>query len=159
MKNDALVYPLTIYYDASCPLCTSEMRALKSHDQAERLMLVDCSTPDFADQATTQAGLSHRDLMRRLHAHDAAGRWLRGVDVFEAAYGAVGLRLLAFLWGHPLWRPLLNGLYPVIARHRQLLSRLGLPVIVRAGICALGRAGSACRADGCNVRDRATSPP
>jgi predicted DCC family thiol-disulfide oxidoreductase YuxK len=159
MKTNALVYPITIYYDASCPLCTSEMQALKSRDQAERLMLVDCLRPDFADQATTQAGLSQRDLMQRIHAHDAAGRWLRGVDVFEAAYGAVGLRLLAFLWGCRLWRPLLDRLYPVIARHRQPLSRFGLPVIVRAGIGALGRTDSPCRVDGCDVRDRATSPP
>ncbi len=144
-----VAYPLTIYYDASCPLCRSEMSALKSRDRADRLRLVDCSTPAFADASVQLAGLSQGDLMHRVHARDAAGTWLRGVDVFEAAYRAVGLRVLAFVWGCRLWRPLLNRAYPWVAQHRQLLSRLGLPIVVRAGISALGGRGSACETGAC----------
>jgi predicted DCC family thiol-disulfide oxidoreductase YuxK len=148
----SLAYPITIYFDASCPLCTSEMGALKAHDGAERLRLVDCAAAGFDDADVRQAGFSPAELLRIIHARDASGRWLRGVEVFEAAYRAVGLRTLAFLWGCRLWRPLLDRLYPVIARNRRVLSRLGLPAAVRAGLGALGNTGGVCDARHCARR-------
>jgi predicted DCC family thiol-disulfide oxidoreductase YuxK len=148
----SLAYPITIYFDASCPLCTSEMGALKAHDGADRLRLVDCAAAGFDDADVQRAGLSQAELLRIIHARDGSGRWLRGVEVFEAAYRAVGLRTLAFLWGCRLWRPLLDRLYPVIARNRRVLSRLGLPAVVRAGLGALGSTGGVCDARNCARR-------
>jgi predicted DCC family thiol-disulfide oxidoreductase YuxK len=147
-----LAYPITIYFDASCPLCASEMGALKAHDGADRLRLVDCAAAGFDDADVRKAGLSQVELLRIIHARDGSGRWLRGVEVFEAAYRAVGLRTLAFLWGCRLWRPLLDRLYPVIARNRRVLSRLGLPAVVRAGLSALGSTGGVCDARHCARR-------
>ena len=37
-------YPLTIYFDASCALCNSEMQNIKLHDTDDLLLLVDCSS-------------------------------------------------------------------------------------------------------------------
>jgi predicted DCC family thiol-disulfide oxidoreductase YuxK len=147
-----LAYPITIYFDASCPLCASEMRALKARDGADRLRLVDCAAAGFDDADVRQAGLSQAELLRIIHARDASGLWLRGVEVFEAVYRAVGLRTLAFLWSCRFWRPLLDRLYPVIARNRRVLARLGLPVVVRAGLGALGSSGSACDTQQCARR-------
>ncbi|HNY47882.1 MAG TPA: DCC1-like thiol-disulfide oxidoreductase family protein, partial [Casimicrobium sp.] len=39
----AVQYPLTIFYDRSCPLCTREVTVLKQYDHADQLQLVDCS--------------------------------------------------------------------------------------------------------------------
>lgn len=155
--STATVYPLTIYFDASCPLCASEMSALKQHDRDGRLVLVDCSEAGFTDAPLDAAGLTQRDVMQIIHARDATGQWLRGVAVFEAAYRGVGLNVLAFLWGCRLWRPLLDRIYPWIARHRQALSRLGLPAAVRAGIGAPGSGGK-CELEACsNVRKPGTT--
>lgn len=144
-------WPLAIYYDASCPLCREEMQALASHDSGRRLQLIDASQARFTDADTRAAGLGTAELMRLIHARDAEGRWYRGVEVFELAYGAVGLAGIARLWGHPGLRPVWDRLYPWIARYRQPLSRLHLnrlygALVRRAAIRAQRRA-SAC-ADG-----------
>ena len=119
-------WPLVIYYDASCPLCREEMHALKAHDHASRLQLLDASAPGFSDDWMAAAGIRHEALMRLIHARDAGGRWFIGVEVFELAYGAAGLHKVAALWAHPRLRPVWEALYPWVARFRQPLSWLRL---------------------------------
>ncbi len=119
-------WPLRIYYDAQCPLCTRELHALVRHDVRGRLQLVDCSGGDFDDPDASRAGLDAGLLMRRIHAIDATGRWCTGVTVFEAAYRAVGMDTMARTWAHPWLRPLWDRIYPWIADHRMLLSGLHL---------------------------------
>lgn len=121
-----LQYPLTVFYDASCPLCAVEMHALKARDRDGRLELVDCSAPEF-DARVLGLPVTRDALMERIHARDGDGRWLTGVDVFEAVYAAAGLGSLARLWGSRYLRPLLARLYPWVARNRQQLSRLCVP--------------------------------
>ena len=125
MNRRSVTYPLSIYYDASCPLCAGEMHALKERDAHDRLLLIDCSSVDFADHETGNAGIARRELMRRIHARDAAGRWLDGVAVFEVAYRAVGIETVAWLWGHQWLRPIWDRVYQWVARNRMLLSRFG----------------------------------
>jgi predicted DCC family thiol-disulfide oxidoreductase YuxK len=129
--NRPIRYPLTVFYDASCPMCASEMHALRDLDAAGRLELVDCSAPDFSDEGFLAEGITRAALMQRIHARDAHGRWLVGMDAFEAVYRAAGLEAPARMWGNPRLRPLFNRLYPWIARHRQLVSRLGMNALVR----------------------------
>ena len=113
-------YPLTLYYDASCPLCAAEMHALLQRDAHGRLRLVDCSPPGF-DGAP--AGCTQAELMRLMHAQTADGRVLVGVPAFEAAYAAVGRHRVASALRHPLLGRLARALYPHLARHRQRLPR------------------------------------
>jgi predicted DCC family thiol-disulfide oxidoreductase YuxK len=130
MKSTAC-FPLTIYYDASCPLCADEMHALKIADADGRLVLVDCSAPEFDDTPFAGYGITRDSMMHLIHARDAGGRWLKGIDVFEAAYDAAGFTVLARLWGHSRLRPWWDKLYPWVARNRYALSRLGLPHLFR----------------------------
>lgn len=124
-------FPLTIFYDASCPMCATEMHALKSRDADGRLILVDCSSPQFDESVLAGLPIRRGDLMTLIHARDAHGRWFTGIDVFEIAYRAAGLETLAGFWGNRKLRPLLSRAYPWIARHRQALSRLGFNRLVR----------------------------
>ncbi len=121
----AATFPLTIYYDDSCPLCRKEMVTLKDHDVAGDLQLVDCSVPGFSDIEVDRAGFRTEQLMTLIHAQDAAGRWFIGVDVFVLAYRAVGIEAIAGLWENRWLRPLWDRTYPWIARHRQGLSKIG----------------------------------
>ena len=114
-------YPLTIYYDASCPLCTREVTVLKRYDHADLLRLIDCSPEKFA----AVEGHSREAMMQLIHARDAAGRWLIGAPVFAAAYRASGFASIASLWGSARLQPMWAVIYPWIARNRMLLSRLG----------------------------------
>ena len=184
----AVAYPLTIYYDGACPICATEMTTLKRHDVGDRLILRDCANRDGSsvsgesardggrddgrDDVCRAAGITLADLGARIHARDAAGRWLVGVDVFVVAYDAAGFALLATLFAHPRLRPSWDRLYPWVARHRYALSRLGLQhafrllphrarraaIVATGGTrdCAAGTCRRAAAADGRDV-DRASS--
>ncbi len=117
---------LTIYYDASCPLCATEMRSLQRLGGEMRLKLLDCSLADFDEGEIRAAGFTRAELMRSIHARDGNGHWLRGVEVFERAYRAVGIQSVARVLGSRRLRPMLDRVYPWIARNRMLLSRLRL---------------------------------
>lgn len=119
-------WPLRIWYDRGCALCRRELHALADHDPRGRLHLVDCSAPGFSDPDLEAAGISVQEAMDVIHARDAQGRWLRGVEVFEACYRAVGLEGVARTLAHPWLRPGWDWLYPRIARNRLPLSRMGL---------------------------------
>ena len=120
-------FPLTIYYDASCRLCNSEMQNIKIHDHDNQLILIDCSPADFDDTPFRAEGITQEKMMNRLHAQDAEGNWLVGVDAFEVIYRKVGLLVVAELWGGRFTKPLAVKLYPWIVKHRYTLSKLGLP--------------------------------
>jgi len=131
------VPPLTVYFDASCPLCTTEMAAMKSRDHAGRLHLVDCSPIDFA------AGPAPREaLMTALHAVDATGRVLVGVAAIRACREAVGLPSGARLLDLPWAAACADRAYALLARHRHRLPRPLVALLVRAsaprGTCAGG---------------------
>ena len=129
--NRPIRYPLSVFYDRSCPMCASEMHALRDLDAAGRIELIDCSAPEFSDEGFLAEGITRRALLERIHARDAYGRWLVGMDAFEAVYRAAGLEAPARMWGNPRLRPLFDRLYPWVARYRQLLSRLGMNALVR----------------------------
>ncbi|HEY7987352.1 MAG TPA: DUF393 domain-containing protein [Methylophilaceae bacterium] len=123
-------YPLTIYYDASCPLCAAEMHTIKETDFANKLILEDCSSQQFAEPPSCPT--SKEAMMERIHAQDAAGQWIKGVDVFSAAYAAGGFSKLSKIWGSPMLRPLLSRAYPLIADNRHWLSKTPLPYLFNA---------------------------
>ncbi len=125
-------YPLTVFYDGSCAMCASEMQALKALDRGAFLELADCSVSEFRHQEAADAGVSVAEMMTLIHARDARGRWLVGVECFEAVYRVAGLEWVARFLGVPVLRPILEALYPWIARHRQILSRVGVNAIIRA---------------------------
>jgi predicted DCC family thiol-disulfide oxidoreductase YuxK len=120
-----ITYPLTIFYDASCPLCAAEMHTIKETDFENKLILVDCSNENFSEPAFC---LSQKaDMLTRIHAVDAAGIWINGVDVFEVAYKAGGFNKLGKFWGNKTLRPILTMAYPFIADNRHWLSKTPLP--------------------------------
>jgi predicted DCC family thiol-disulfide oxidoreductase YuxK len=131
--------PLTVYYDKSCPMCATEMHVIQELDWRGRLQLVDCSAPDFEDGEAEREGVTREAMMTKMHVRDPEGRWLKGLDAFEAVYASAGLDGPARLWGNKRLRPLLGRIYPIIARYRQPLSRLGMHKVVAAAMRAAAR--------------------
>ncbi|MCP5475369.1 MAG: DUF393 domain-containing protein [Rhodanobacteraceae bacterium] len=155
-------FPLTIYYDASCPLCRKEMHTLRDYDRRAQLQLVDCSAPDFHDPAVDRAGFQVPALMALIHARDAGGRWFIGVDVFVLAYRAVGIESIAGLWSNRALRPFWDRVYPWIARNRMALSKIGFTaafgwLVERAAQRALARS-KGCEDGVCERPEQARGP-
>lgn len=120
-----ITFPLTIYYDASCALCRTEMEAIKAADRHEQLLLVDCSHTGMAPPASCP--VTREAMMSRIHAQDATGQWISGIDVFAVAYSVTGYTTLATFWSSRRLRPILSRLYPLVADHRWWLSKTPLP--------------------------------
>jgi predicted DCC family thiol-disulfide oxidoreductase YuxK len=130
MTNSLHRFPLlTAYFDGQCGLCSAEMNEIRALDTAGEIALVDCSAPDFADEAVRRAGLTREDLLGAMHVRDVLGDWHRGVDAIALLYATVGAPGLARAWAHPLTRPFTRRLYPWVVAHRQTLSRLGLDLV------------------------------
>jgi predicted DCC family thiol-disulfide oxidoreductase YuxK len=127
-----VAYPLSLYFDGACPLCISEMTMLKSRDASNMLTLIDVSAPAFDVNLHSVGALHHKtlaDLNALIHATDAAGRLLVGIEVFRAAYGAVGLGHWWAITAWPGFEPLFNAVYAWFAAHRTGLSKLAAPVL------------------------------
>jgi predicted DCC family thiol-disulfide oxidoreductase YuxK len=116
-------YPLTIYFDGSCRLCRSEIENLAARDLTGQLKMVDCSPPDFD---LTGIPATHSELMHLIHACDARGTWITGIDVFVAAYRAARLTWVARILAHPRIKPYAHAAYPWVVRNRYRISSLGL---------------------------------
>ena len=155
-----VAYPLTVYFDASCRLCNSEMQNIKAHDANNQLILIDCSSQQFDDSPFKPQVIRKVDMMTLLHAQDAKGQWWIGVDAFTVIYETVGLNMLSKLWGSRLTRPWAKRLYPWIARNRQLLSFIGLPVLFNCwqkhAVRKSLKRSQTCHQQGCSVDEQNT---
>ncbi len=119
-------YPLTLFYDANCPVCALEMDHLRSRNHEGKLRFVDIAAPGFD---AFPAGVSAADLDAEIHATRPDGSVLRGVEVLRLAYAAVGLGWVMRPTGWAPLRPLVDAGYLVFARHRRSISRVAAPLI------------------------------
>ncbi len=126
MGNMNITLPLTIFFDASCPVCAHEVALLKKYDQQSALAFIDCSPAQFQAPADAPAGVNRAAMMARIHGHDAAGQWLVAEKLFAAAYEVCGFALLAKAWGHPKLERFWQRVYPWVADNRMILSKLGV---------------------------------
>ena len=124
--QDQMATRLLVFYDRACPLCAAEMDTLKAADHDGLLELCDCSVADFQHPAATAAGITQTQLMNSMHVLEQNGRWHHGVAAFAEIYRGLGITSIARHLQHPWLRPVLNRIYPFVARHRQAFSRLGL---------------------------------
>lgn len=112
---------LTLLHDGHCPFCQREVAFLARRDRAGRLAFVDIAAPGF-DPAVY--GTTLPELQAVLHGVLADGTLVRRVDVFRAAYRAVGLGWLVAPTTWPGLRWLVDRGYTLFARHRVRLGRL-----------------------------------
>jgi len=119
-------YPLTLFYDADCPVCSLEMDHLRARNRDGRLVFVDIAAPGF-DPGACGATLAQMDA--EIHALRPDGTLIRGVEVLRLAYAAVGLGWVLQPTGWAPLRPLFDAGYRVFARHRRAISHAAAPLI------------------------------
>jgi predicted DCC family thiol-disulfide oxidoreductase YuxK len=126
------IYPLTLLYDAACPVCALEMDHLRARNDAGRLAFVDISAPGF-DPAPYGATFAEMDA--QIHAVRADGQLMKGVQVLRLAYEAVGLGWVMRPVGFAPLRGPSELAYRLFARHRRTISRIAAPLIDGVRAC------------------------
>ena len=119
-------YPLTLLYDAQCPVCALEMDHLRERCTDGRLRFVDISQPGFD---ASVYGLTHAAIDAEIHGIRADGCVLKGVEVLRLAYAAVGLGWVLLPTGWTPLKPAFDWGYGVFARHRRRISAAAAPLI------------------------------
>jgi predicted DCC family thiol-disulfide oxidoreductase YuxK len=124
--------PVTLLYDAACPLCSREVRLMRRFNTRGNLLFEDISAPGFD---ASRYGLSQAAVMGHIHAILADGRAVTGMEAFRRAYGALGLGFLLAPTRWPLLEPLFDRAYDWFARNRLRLTGRGH--VCQSGACAL----------------------
>ncbi|GAB2662597.1 thiol-disulfide oxidoreductase DCC family protein [Vibrio panuliri] len=111
---------VTIFYDASCPLCVREMRALQTH------LATRASFVNVLDEQKMQ---THQDInveqtKRVLHVIDEQGKLRLGVDANVYLWELTGTKRYLTLLRLPIIRSIANLAYWLFARNRYRLSRV-----------------------------------
>jgi predicted DCC family thiol-disulfide oxidoreductase YuxK len=78
-------FPLRVFYDGGCSVCSTEMKAYRNREYGGRLIFINISAPGF-DPAPF--GLTREAFMHELHAIDREGRIYCGVDALRAIWRA-----------------------------------------------------------------------
>jgi predicted DCC family thiol-disulfide oxidoreductase YuxK len=120
------VYPLTLLYDAACPVCSLEMDHLRARNAEGKLVFVNIAEPGFD---ATPFGATLAALNAEIHAVRPDGSLLRGVEVLRLAYDAVGLGWVLRPTGWAPLRPAFDAGYRLFAKHRMAISRTAAPLI------------------------------
>ena len=113
-------YPLTIFYDGACSVCSSEMGHYRKVAD-ERVRFVDIASVDFSAEAY---GRSSDDFQRELHVCDADGSFYTGVEAFRKLWEALPspfYPLLSVIVGLPGVNLAARTGYAVFAHYRHLL--------------------------------------
>ena len=93
---EAPAFPLQVFFDGSCSVCSAEMDVYRRKEHGGRLLFVDVSAPAF-DPAPYRITLDA--FMYELHAIDRAGKVYRGVEAFWAIWQAFPASTLYGLLG------------------------------------------------------------
>jgi len=85
MAADNRDWPMQVFYDGACPLCSREMRHYQKRDRLHRMEMVDISRADFAAE---KFGLDPVKLQQMMHVRMADGRVFTQVRAFVKIWQA-----------------------------------------------------------------------
>jgi predicted DCC family thiol-disulfide oxidoreductase YuxK len=136
--SDHPEYPLQIFYDGSCSVCTAKMELFRRKDHAGRLHFIDISLPGFDPDPF---GITLEAFMHEMHAIDRENRVYRGVEAFRAIWQAFPASTWYGLLGTLVTLPGVNMLarcaYWSFARFRRFLPTSREACV--NGTCRLGK--------------------
>lgn len=107
MNHLPATFPLTVYFDASCPMCRREIALYQRLPSATAIRWVDVSAPTACGD-----GLSCEVAMRRFHVRDENGRLHSGAAAFSRLWRCfAGWRVLGWVTAVPPVSWLAEGAY------------------------------------------------
>jgi len=115
----AVLHQVEAFYDGDCPLCTKEVALLRGLDRHGRIRFTDFTAPGFDAAAV---GLTHDELMARMHGRLPDGTLIEGIEVFRRLYAAVGFGPVVALTRLPGLAQACEAAYHLFARNRLRLT-------------------------------------
>ena len=119
MPASSQKWPLQVFYDGACPLCSREIRHYMTRDRDHRLIWIDISLPAFR---AADYELDPARLQQVMHTRSADGRVFTQVAAFCAIWEALPPGLLTtplrWLLKIPGMLSLANIFYRLFARNR-----------------------------------------
>ncbi len=115
-----VTYPLTIFFDGACGVCSTEISYYRSIAD-QRIRFVNIADPDF-DAAVFSKTMD--DFQKQLHASDAKGQYFTGVEAFRQLWNALPspfYPLLSTFVGLPGIHLAARSGYAIFSRFRHLL--------------------------------------
>ncbi len=110
---------LTLFYDSYCPLCVKEMTHLCKKDTRQQLSFEDIHQEDFASRFPD---IDAEKANQILHAVNADGHLLLGLDATYAAWQAIGRGMLIAPLRWPIISVIADKCYRWFARNRYSIS-------------------------------------
>jgi predicted DCC family thiol-disulfide oxidoreductase YuxK len=150
LSADPAIYPLTVFFDGGCPICSAEMHNLGLRNTAGLLRFVDIAQPGTAPIPAGPTSPDHGAMMTLMHVQRADGAWVNGAAALRLVYAGAQLRGVARLMNAPVLRQVCDWAYPLIARHRYLIPRPLVRVLFETRLrrAAERRAGAVACSDG-----------
>lgn len=118
----SVTYPLTVFYDGACGVCSSEMIYYKSIAD-QRIKFINIAEEGFCAE---EYGITESDFQRALHVRDAKGQYYTGVEAFQKLWEALPSPFfprLSSLVGLPGIYQIACAGYAVFAKFRHLLPK------------------------------------
>lgn len=116
---DKPAYPLKVFYDGACPVCSRLAAKYRKPDTARRLEFIDIAAPGFDPGAY---GRKMAEFITSLNVMDAEGRFCTGFEGLRAIWASFPAgspyRLLSRLMGLPIVSQVARACYRLFARYR-----------------------------------------
>ncbi len=120
----ATAFPLQIFYDGNCVVCSSEMDSYRKRNPENRLQFIDISSEEFDPE---KFGKTKAEFMAQLHVRDDDGHYSTGIDAFMTIWQAYPSGSLYRLFSSMIGMPGINLAsrfgYRIFARYRHLLPK------------------------------------
>ena len=111
--SHTITTPLTMYYDDTCVICSTEAKTLQSRNPTGiRLIAVDVGIDEL-----NKAGFSREDAMTYLCVQDGAGQWHTHMEAVRQLYKTAGFKYANWLY-LPIIKQVGDFVYPFVARNR-----------------------------------------
>jgi len=131
-------FPLRVYYDGACILCSTEVEHYGRMDREGRLILVDISNPEFDPGPL---GITLDEFMYQMHVIDRTGKVYSNIEAFWAIWQAFPASTMLGFLGKLITLPLVNPAarlcYRCFARIRRYLPKRKDDCA--GGYCRIGR--------------------
>lgn len=114
---------LNLLYDSKCAVCRWEVDFLSARDSEGKLTYTDVESPEYDETAARNGRVDYGTALASFHAVRSDGEVLRGMQVFQEAYKAVGLGWVWAIYENPVAHAILDAGYGLFARCRTYLTR------------------------------------